>query len=287
MAEGGENESHAEGGELVPGPFASTGTRLRAAREARGLSIADLATRTRITARHIAAIEAGDFASLPGRPYVLGFARSYAREVGIDDRAIADAVRRELDAAAPQPEPRKINQFEVGDPVKTPSFVLTWLAVALGLGIVVTGFVLWRSYYWPAAELPSLVAPAGAPARPGPRPAPAAPPAPAQPAGGPVVFTAREPGIWVKFSDADGRQLMQKQMAMGESYTVPGEAKGPVVWTGRPDALAITIGGRPVAPLAEREGVVKNVPVDAAALLARASAAPTVPPLAAPSTAQR
>ncbi len=95
-----------------------------------------------------------------------------------------------------------------------------------------------------------------------------------------MVFTALEDGIWVKFYDAKGSQLMQKQMAMGESYTVPGDAAGPQIWTGRPDALAITIGGKAIAPLARSEQVMKDVPVSAAALLARppeAAAMPAMP----------
>lgn len=280
MSEGGGNESAMAGGELVAGPFASAGSRLRAAREAQGLSVNDVAQRTRITARHIAAIEASAFATLPGRPYVLGFARSYAREVGLDEREIADAVRRELDTTVPLPEPRKINQFEVGDPAKTPSRLLTWLAVLLGLGVVVLGFALWRSYYWPAAELPPLVGPS-APAAAAPSRAPSAPAPATAPATSPVVFTALEDRIWVKFSDAAGQQLMQKQMAKGESYTVPAQAQGPVVWTGRPDALAITVGGKAVPRLAEKEGIVKNVAVDGAALLARPAVSPAVPAAAA------
>ena len=34
---------------------------------------------------------------------------------------------------------------------------------------------------------------------------------------GPVVFTAREGGVWVRFTDASGRQLLQKELALGES----------------------------------------------------------------------
>jgi hypothetical protein len=83
------------------------------------------------------------------------------------------------------------------------------------------------------------------------------------------VFTALEDGVWVKFYDGSGAQLMQKQMAKGESYTVPAEATGPQVWTGRPDAFAITVGGKPVAKLAEAEGIMKDVPVTAQALLDR------------------
>ena len=52
-------------------------------------------------------------------------------------------------------------------------------------------------------------------AAPAPRPAPVAAPAPDSP----VVFTAAKDGIWVKFYDGHGQQLLQKVMALGESYT--------------------------------------------------------------------
>jgi cytoskeleton protein RodZ len=99
-----------------------------------------------------------------------------------------------------------------------------------------------------------------------------------------VVFTALEPGIWVKFYNSAGQQLMQKQMALGETYTVPADATGPMIWTGRPDALQITVGGQPVPKLAETEGRIKDVPVTAAALLAR-GATPVPPPAAVPNAA--
>ncbi|MCH7628921.1 MULTISPECIES: helix-turn-helix domain-containing protein [Novosphingobium] len=278
-ADGIENvpdEPAAASGVVVPGPFASVGSRLRAAREGMGLSIKDLSVRTRITTRHIEALEAGDHATLPGRPYVLGFTRSIAREVGLDQAEIASAIRRELDASAPAPEPRKINQFDVDDPAKTPSRLLTWLALALAVGIVVLGVGLWRSYYWPSAELPPLVGPSAS-AVPAARPVAKVATPVAVAATSPVVFTSLEDGVWVKFSDGAGKQLMQKQMAKGESFTLPTDVQGPVLWTGRPDALAITVGGRAVPRLAEREGIMKNVPVDGPALLARPAPSAAVP----------
>ena len=50
------------------------------------------------------------------------------------------------------------------------------------------------------------------------------------------------PDTWVKFYDASGAELYQAQMAEGESFTIPRDAEGPQVWTGRPYALAITVG---------------------------------------------
>jgi len=112
-----------------------------------------------------------------------------------------------------------------------------------------------------------------------PRAKPAAAPAPApsaQPTG-PVVFTAQAKGIWVKFYDGDASHvLLEKQLAEGESFTLPAEAKNPMIWTGRPEALAITIGGQPQPKLADAQKIMRDVPVSATALLAR-QAAPAAP----------
>lgn len=264
---------------------ATVSARLREAREALGLTIADIARLTRITQRHVESLDRGDFTGLPGRPYVIGFVRSYARAVGLDGDSLVAQVRRELEFADAPPPPRTVHQYDVDDPAKTPSRLVTWLALALVLCILGAGALFWRHYLVPDAGLPALVpadqgaAPAPRPAAPAPAPAPALAPA----ANGPVVFTAHEAGIWVKFYDGHGQQLMQKELALNESYTVPADAFEPKLWTGRPDALAITIGGQPVPPLADHRGVIRDVPVTAAALLARA--APPAPGLAAPAAA--
>jgi len=57
---------------------ASLGDELRAARSARGLSVADVETDLRIKAYYIDAIEAGDRSALPDKVYVDGFVRNYA-----------------------------------------------------------------------------------------------------------------------------------------------------------------------------------------------------------------
>ena len=84
-----------------------------------------------------------------------------------------------------------------------------------------------------------------------------------------MVFTALDGPLWVKFYDASGAQLMQAEMARGDTYTVPADANGPMLWTGRPEALAITVGGRSIPKLADVQTTVRDVPVTAEALLAR------------------
>ena len=101
------------------------------------------------------------------------------------------------------------------------------------------------------------------------------------------MFTALEQGIWVKFYDAAGTQLLQKELAQGETYTVPADANGPMIRTARPEALQITIGGQVVPRLANKQMTISDVPVSAAALLARgqAPAAPAAGVVAAASAA--
>ena len=192
--------------------------------------------------------------------------------MGLDDKTILADLRAELDRQEPAAPPREIHQFEVGDPAKTPSRLLSWLAGVLVLIVIALGLVFWRSSYWPAAELPPLVGPS--PEASTVAPAPTAPAAAAPAASGPVVFTALDDGIWVKFYDGAGVQLLQKQLAKGESWTIPAGVQEPRLWTARPDALAITVGGKPVPRIADTQRIVKDVPVSAAALLARAAPPP-------------
>ena len=247
------------------------GPQLRAEREAQGLTLVQVSAETRIPVRHLQTVEDGDFAALPGRTYATGFARTYAKLLGLDAEAVVEHVRAEM-AANPQ-EQELASRFEPGDPARIPSSGLTWLAVAAAVLLLVGGFVFMRTLFTPAAQLPSLAEQQDreqAEQLAQQQRAAQATVAQAERPSGPVVFTALEEGVWVKFYDASGRQLMQKQMAQGERYTVPQDAEGPQLWTGRPDALEITVGGQPVPPLADAQTIMRDVPVTAEALLARA-----------------
>src|SRR5579864_9237382 len=95
--------------------FVTVGARLRHARETMGLTRADIAARTKIAERHLAAIEEERFTDLASSTYAVGFSRAYARTVGLDEREVAQAVRDKIDlddgtGAPPKPT------FEPGDP---------------------------------------------------------------------------------------------------------------------------------------------------------------------------
>jgi transcriptional regulator with XRE-family HTH domain len=245
----------------------TAGARLARAREAMGLSIADVAMQTRIRDRHLLALETGDFAALPGRTYIVGFARSYARVVGLNEGEIAAAMTSDYLGRTSQAEAPPAPAFAPGDPARVPSSRYAWLAAAIVAIVGIGGFAYWQTSNSPTATLPSLI-PADRPVVVASAPAVTAV-APASV--GPVVFTALGDAVWVEFYDGAGHQLLQKQLVKGETYTVPADAQDPKIRTGRPDLLAITIGGQAVPKLAEQQQLVKDVAVSAPALLARAT----------------
>lgn len=246
---------------------ARVGDRLREAREAKGLSIEQVAAETRIPQRHLTTIEAGNFGALPSRTYAVGFSRTYARMLGLDEGEILDQVRAEL-AEADGIDTDKPAKFEPGDPARVPGRGLAWFAALAAILLLGGVYAFYSSYFAPGLGPAPLEAPEEQfAANDTPSVAEEAPAA--QPTGGPVVFTSEMDGTWVKFYDADGERLYEAQMAAGDSFTVPEDADGPQIWTGRPYALAITIGGRSVPKLTEEDTVVRDVPVSAEALLAR------------------
>ena len=132
------------------------GEKLRAARERLGIDRGELSIRTKINERHLAAVEDSDFSALPARIYAVGFARSYAGAVGLDAGVIAAQVRRELNEHELPANARPAYDLELEDPAKVPSRRLTWIAVAVGIALIATGAVFWRSYFVPAVDLPAV-----------------------------------------------------------------------------------------------------------------------------------
>jgi len=60
------------------------GAALKAAREARGLSLRDVAEATRIRQSYVEALEAMRLEELPSRPFTIGYVRAYAGLLGLD-----------------------------------------------------------------------------------------------------------------------------------------------------------------------------------------------------------
>lgn len=72
--------------------FAAAGPALRTARERMGMSLDDVSRETRIAVRHLVAIEESRFEGFAAPVYALGFARNYARAVGISLQWISECL---------------------------------------------------------------------------------------------------------------------------------------------------------------------------------------------------
>ncbi len=84
--------------------LSSVGALLREAREARGLSVEEIAQRVKFSVRQVEALERDDIAHLPQGTFLRGFIRSYARVLGLDEEKLLQATHT-----------RTEHHFEVGD----------------------------------------------------------------------------------------------------------------------------------------------------------------------------
>ncbi|WP_404710661.1 helix-turn-helix domain-containing protein [Sphingomonas sp. MMS24-J13] len=257
------------------------GERLRAEREQQQITLEQVAERTRIPSRHLNAIEAGNYASLPAPTYSAGFVKTYARMLGLDGQKLSEEFRAEMGlASVPQYQPAP---YEPADPRRTPPAGLALLALLIAL-VVGLGYLYWRGSSDQPAELAARgpVTPVAAPTTPA-APAPVvtpAQPAPAQ--GGPTVIGSTQ-DVWIKVSDG-GKTLFMGTLKTGDHYTVPVDAVAPLLTTGRPGATTIMVGATPIPPVGDPDRLAKNVSLKTADLLARvATPAPAVqPPVGAP-----
>ena len=264
-----------EQGELA---ITRTGDRLRLAREAAGLSLADVATRTRITQRHLAAIEKSDFSELPGRTYVTGFARAYARAVDLPEAEVGAAIRQELDDDEYGARPL-YEAYEPTDPARLPTARLTWTLVIVTL-LLASAYGVWRFLSVEPDE--ALIAAQNRDADASEAPGSAAGTAPAAKAGAtaasvaanaPVVLTGLSE-VWIGFDDAEGKTENWRTLDAGETYQVPpAYIEQFTLRTSIPQALKVTVGGRDVGPVGPADTLVKNISLKPADLVARADGA--------------
>ena len=91
------------------------GDRLRREREMRGITLDEITESTKISRRHLEALESEHFDQLPGGVFNKGFVRAYARFLGIDeDQAVADYST----ASNEQPEPENKFPLEIHEEPK-------------------------------------------------------------------------------------------------------------------------------------------------------------------------
>jgi cytoskeleton protein RodZ len=171
--------------------------------------------------------------------------------------------------------------FEAADPARTmPKWLVFGAILAVIVLIVLMSWLNRRSLddqaQPPAVAETNATAPTPQAATP-----PAAAPAAAQ---GPVVLTATAP-VWLQVSEKGGVSLFSGMLQPGQAYAVPATAAAPVLKTGKPEALRITVGNSVAGPAGPNATTVSNVSLLPADLLKMpVAASPAAQPQASAST---
>ncbi|MDQ3247083.1 MAG: DUF4115 domain-containing protein [Pseudomonadota bacterium] len=224
----------------------TVGEQLRAAREAKKMSLEDVAAQTRIPRRHLESVENSDWDKLPAPTYTIGFAKSYALAIGLERDHIAEQLRVEMGGG--RPATASVEVFEAADPARTmPKWLVLGAIVAVILVVLIMTWLNNRSLAPAEGEDPAAEQAAA--------PTPAATPPPQANGRGSVVLTATAPA-WIQVSDG-GRTLFQGELSPGQSYPVPQTATAPTLKAGKPEALRVTV-GTTVAPPVGQPGVVAS-----------------------------
>jgi cytoskeleton protein RodZ len=114
------------------------GRKLAEARHQRGWTLEEVAERIRVRRDFLEALEDMNVKLLPGKAYALAFLRSYARELGIEEKAIVDQFQDECALTREDVQP------QIRTPVSKPRRERPWMFAA-ALVVVAAVFVGWRA----------------------------------------------------------------------------------------------------------------------------------------------
>lgn len=224
--------------EPVPEVVPVIGPQITAARGRVGLSVEDLAERTRIRAHVIEAIEVDDFAACGGDFYARGHLRTLARVLGLDASALLETYG-ELYGSAPI-DPREVFAAEFGH--DTPTRPLAggpqWsVLIASAMGVV----LLWSLVrLFTAGAAPEAVPGISLEGNVTSPYAKVAPPVP-------VVINAVGSGAHVVVTDASGNIVFNGDLAYGATKTL--QAAVPVKVTSSDGSVTVAVNGAQAAPV--------------------------------------
>jgi cytoskeletal protein RodZ len=270
----------------APGDF---GSRLRAAREKRGVSLRQIANATKISVAALEALERNDISRLPGGIFSRAFVRSYAIEVGLDPEAtiqdfIAQFPSDSVTAGHPTSAHAEDHQAHESDRQMASTFVRL-IAISLPIAGAVVYFGLANRSVAPQEASPSATVeattgeprpheePAPPPAAPAPAPAPVPPlqgtaPPPAAPAATTETATPAAPApsdrlavglvvtspCWIT-ATVDGQRTINRLVQPGERIAVDVQ-RDIVLAAGDAEAVKLTLNGAAARSLGKSGDVV-------------------------------
>ncbi len=244
--------------------MAGLGEDLRAAREARNLTLSDISERIHIRTVYLQGLEDEDWSSIEAPVYARGFLRTYARFLGLDPEESVARFNASLppSAGAPSPGPR------FAAPARRGPSIWLWVVAAVAAALVLfVGYNYWAmqreghavATAGASAQPAATEQPSGASANPSGAPSPAArlaAPARATPLGGAnglgVRFVARS---WVRVA-VDGVVSMEGIYPAGTQVAFHGKVA--TVRAGNAAGVQVTVDGRQLGTLGPAGSVVER-----------------------------
>ena len=249
------------------------GEEFRSAREARGLSLSDVAERLHIRSVYLAAIEDEDWHVIGAPVYVRGFMRTYARFLGLDPEAAVARFSSTVPAGTPaasSPRPPTATEKRAAAEQSSPSLAAI-LAIVVAIAAVL--FVGYEFYQYRSGS-PSgapVAAASGAPvaddvAASTPTTDPSGPSGEADPASPAPIAAGPKPakrGMVVRVTETswlrvavDGTVAFEGILPKGAIKSYSGKAA--VVRVGNAGGVQIAINGKAVGPLGASGDVVER-----------------------------
>jgi cytoskeleton protein RodZ len=270
----------------APGKNGDPGTRLAAAREHAGMTLAEAAERLRLDVATLQALEAGHFHTLGAAVFVRGHLRHYAELLGLPVEEIEAAYAASAARLAPLPDLRRTTTLPGNSAAR--GVALPPGAALIGAIVLVLAGWVWWAMRVPSAHRPAATnsaAPASVPATAQPAspqagnavdagPQPPAPALPARsdpatasksaaavkeaapaakPASGHVRLAIKfNQDSWTEIYDARGTTLFHDFGSAGSERHLGGAAPLRIL-LGNPDGVTLELDGHPVAlrPAAE------------------------------------
>jgi cytoskeletal protein RodZ len=244
----------------------SIGQQLRAAREARGISLREISEQTRISTRYLEAIEQNNYKNLPGGIFNKSFVKAYAKYVGIDEKDALAGYAQTSRESGENPDEVQLTPHHTSEPfASTRSPLVTLLLTVLILGIlslVAYGVLHWYQRTESAGNQP-------APSQPAPTATLAAAPTPAPTQGtrapdGSMAIQVKAPAedVWLRATiDEEKPSEIVIKAGMSQDYSAKQKFKI-VTAKVKANSLEITIDGRAVKITPDTSGKMAEFVID-------------------------
>lgn len=205
------------------------GARLRAAREAKQISLREIAATTKISVSALEALEENDVAQLPGGIFTRAFVRSYATEVGLDPEEVVRDFVAQVPAEGIDEEEKYDSQSREHDLFQSQqrmaATVLKLVAISAAVLLLYLGWAVTTGTDAPEAPVaetaPALLAPVAGSVR-------TEPPVTAEPMSQESLTIVLRPrgDCWVSLT-IDGELVFEDLMHAGdrESYAAADEMR--------------------------------------------------------------